>query len=93
MKINNTHKCKKSLQTVDCNIQQDKLYEITKISYKHIMINTECTNKFGDNVYECFSTTKECNVSPFYFYDYFYTNQELRKIKLNKIINKGEIIL
>ena len=64
--LNKKYLCKKSLQTDITDIQLDKYYEIVKIGTNHIMI-------LSDKEYEAFSKLENNSVSPYYFYDYFYT--------------------
>ena len=91
LKVGNKYLCKKSLNfnkepkeikigDQDSKILKYQYYKLEKIGANHVMI-------YSDISYECLSITKNCNVTPWYFYDYFYTNQELRKIKLEKLKN------
>lgn len=85
MKIGDKCLCKKSLQ-IKLGVSEDNIiydifdisnfYKITKIGKKRIFI-------LG-LYHEPFSTIR-CDISPWYFYDYFYSSQEIRKIKLEKI--------
>lgn len=90
MNIGDKLLCKKSLK-IDLGIKdkhtnydpnydeliKDKSYLITKIGEKHIMI-------FCTKHHQPFSTIR-CDVSPWLLYDYFYTPQEIRKLKLEKL--------
>lgn len=88
MKVGDKLLCKKSeimnpwnsieVPDIKSEITKDKYYTISKIGEKHIMILTDiCHNAFSTSIYS--------SVSPWYLYDYFYTPQEIRKIKLEKL--------
>jgi len=83
MKIGDKILCKKDflIQTIPyiLRIGNNKYYEIKKISsLSDITIKTDN----GDII---FSTKIYSSASPYYLFDYFYTEKELRKLKLDNI--------
>jgi len=84
MKVGDKYRCKKSLRSVISYTTIDKYYCILRDREHHVMI-------LSDSGYEAFAKVKNNSVSPYYFYDYFYTKQEERKFKLEKLCLNQEI--
>ena len=89
--VGNKYLCKKSLNfnkepkeikigEQDSEILKDQYYKLEKIGANHVIIYCDTSSD-----YECLSITKGNNVAPWYFYDYFYTIKEMRKLKLDKL--------
>ena len=70
--------CKKIVKHI--HIKETKYYTITKISYDSVLIDDWWFNK-NYNFYSFGSYIKKS----YYVWDYFYTPQELRKLKLKQL--------
>ena len=77
LKIGNIVVCKKDLDLHGI-VSYDKNYKIVDMGKRHITIRN------NENLLFSFDTVEE----GFYFYDYFYTEKELRKKKLDEIHSK-----
>jgi len=82
--LNKKYLCKKSLTTSDSCIYKDHYYEISKIVEYHVMMS-------DDAGFEVFSKEKGRSNVRWNFPDYFYTEKEIRKQKLNKLLSHDNV--
>jgi len=80
MKVGDKIICKKSMQFEYKKIFENKSYTISYIANNYVYIYDN-----GGLVFDRYNKTKQ------HFYDYFYTEKELRKQKLKKLCLKQEI--
>ena len=87
MNVGDKYLCKKSLKT-----WQNKLHIIKKNNYYKILgkdnLRIITISESGGNF--SFASISISSLSPFLFFDYFYTKQEERKLKLLKIKNSND---
>ena len=77
--LNNKYLCKKSLSGLDSEIYKGRYYEISKIVKHHVMMPS-------DAGFEIFSKEKGNSPVHYNFPDYFYSEKDIRKKKLNNLI-------
>lgn len=77
--LNKKYLCKKTLISQDSQIYKDNYYEISKIVDHHVMMSF-------DAGFEVFSKEKCRSNVRWNFPDYFYSDKEIRKQKLNKLL-------
>jgi hypothetical protein len=84
MKVGNKVLCKKGffIYYDCCEFKSGEYYSIVNISDTYIIVK----NRFGGLDTFIFEQSNYLSQNIKFFYDYFYTEKEIRKMKLNKLI-------
>jgi len=77
--LNNKYLCKKSLAGLDSEIYEGRYYEISRIANNHVMMSS-------DAGFEILYKEKGNSPVHYNFTDYFYSEKDIRKKKLNNLI-------